>query len=88
VRLDDISPKTKFAEFVDTQDTSELWEEMEETDATRLRVRRRRQSAVRVPVNAETLRDLREVTRQRRIALAQLLRDWVTQHLQEEKRAA
>jgi hypothetical protein len=82
------SSEEELAGFVDTHDTSELWEEMEEMDAARLRVRRRRQSAVRVPVNAETLRDLREVARQRRVPLDELLRDWVTQHLQEEKRAA
>ena len=76
----------EFADFVDTHDTAELWETMQD-DVTPLRVRRRRQSAVRVPVTPELLRELRELARQRRVPLDQLLRDWVTQHLQQEKRA-
>ncbi|HEY0072810.1 MAG TPA: CopG family antitoxin [Abditibacteriaceae bacterium] len=75
----------ELAGFVDTHDTAELWETMQD-DQTRLRVRRRRQSAVRVPVSPELLNELRELARQRHVPLDQLLRDWVTQHLQQEKR--
>ncbi len=77
----------ELADFVETHDTAELWEDMHD-DTTRLRVRRRRQSAVRVPVTPDVLRDLRELARQRHVPLDQLLRDWVTQHLQQEKRAS
>jgi len=88
MKPDQIQTEEELAAFVETHDTAQLWEAMQEEDASRLRVRRRRQSAVRVPVTAETLRELREVARQRQVPLDQLLRDWVTQHLQREKRAA
>lgn len=77
----------ELAAFVDANDTSALWEQMVEMDASILRVRRRRQSSVRVPLSVSTLRELRALSRQRHIPLDQLLTDWVTKDLQREKQA-
>ena len=78
----------EFGAFVDTHDTAPYRNDMKAVDASKFRVKRRRQTAVRVPVTQATLRKLRALAVKRKVPLDTLLQEWLTERAKQERTAA
>ena len=86
-KLPEFKSEEELADFVDTHDTAPYWEEMTPVDASKFRVRRRKQTAVRVPVSQAALKQLKALANQRQVPLDDLLREWLSQRLQQEQQS-
>jgi len=84
----EVQSEEELASFVDERDTAPYWDAMEPVDPGSFRIRRRSQTAVRVPVSRDTLENLKELAHQRGRPLDDLLREWMLERLDEERRVA
>jgi hypothetical protein len=87
-KLPKFKTEKELADFVDTRDTAPYWKGMTSVNARRFRIKRRRQTAVRVPMSQATLKRLKTLAVQRGVALDDLLHRWLSQRLKKEQRAA
>lgn len=87
-KLPKFKTEEELAEFVDTNDTAPFWDEMKPVNASKFRVKRRRQTAVRVPVTQATLRKLKTLAAKRKVPLDTLLQEWVNERAKRERVAA
>ncbi len=78
----------EFAAFVDTNDTASYWSELNPVEAGRFRVKRRRQTAVRVSVTPTTLKKLKALAAKRNVPLAALLQECLTERAKQERPVA
>ena len=84
-KLPEFKTEEELSDFVDTHDTATYWEEMTPVQATKFRLRRRSQTAVRVPMSQATLKRLKALAAERRVPLDDLLREWLSQRLKQEQ---
>ncbi len=85
-KLPEFKSEEELAEFVDTHDTSDYWDEMVSVSPRRFRVKRRQRTAVRVPLTRSACAELKQVAETQGIALEVLLRQWVSQRLKQERK--
>jgi CopG antitoxin of type II toxin-antitoxin system len=86
-KLPEFKTAEELADFVDTHDTAPYWDDMTPVDATQFRLRRRSQTAVRVPMSQATVKRLKALAAERHVPLDDLLREWLSQRLQQEQHA-
>lgn len=87
-KLPRFKTEEQLAAFVDTNDTAPYWSEMLPVEADGLRVKRRHQTSVRVPVSQATLKRLRALSQRERIPLDSLLQQWVVERVKRQRMAA
>ena len=87
-KLPKFKTEKELADFVDTHNTAPYWKDMTPVNAQFFRIKRRRQTSVRLSMSRATLKQLHEIAAHRGVSTDDLLHRWLSQKLQQEQRVA
>ncbi len=74
----------EWADFVDTHDTSSIWEKMEVVDNKQFHVKRRQKAEIRLTLNKRALEQLKTLAKQKKMSPKELLRQHILDWLSHE----
>jgi len=74
----------EWADFVDTHDTSSIWEKMEVVDNKQFHVKRRLKAEIRLTLNKRALEQLKTLAKQKKMSPKELLRQHILDWLSHE----
>ncbi|MGH7599927.1 MAG: CopG family antitoxin [bacterium] len=83
-KLPKITTEEEWAEFVDTHDMAEYWDDMIPVDPKEFRILRRRKTLVGLEIPTKTMEKVRQLAKQKKKAPEKMLQQWVTQRLRDE----
>lgn len=83
-KLPKITNEEEWAEFVDTHDMAEYWDDMIPVNPKEFRIVRRRKTLVGLEIPTRTMEKVRQLAKQRKKAPEKMLQQWVTQRLRDE----
>jgi len=83
-KLPKITNEEEWAEFVDTHDMAEYWDEMIPVDPKEFRVVRRRKTAVLLELPNKQMDRVRELAKRQKKPPQKILQQWVNQRLRDE----
>jgi len=83
-KLPKITNEEKWAEFVDTHDMAEYWDDMIPVDPKEFRVVRRHKTAVLLEIPSKQMDSVRELAKRKKKPPQKMLQQWVSQRLRDE----
>lgn len=87
-KLPKFKTEKELADFVDTHNTVPYWKGMTPMDTELFRIKRRRQTSVRLSMSQAKLKRLQGIAAQRGVSTDDLLHRWLSQKLQQEQMIA
>lgn len=82
-----ITNAEEWAEFVDTHDMAEYWDEMIPVDSKEFRIVRRHKTAVLLEISSKQMDRVRELAKRKKKPPQKMLQQWVSQRLRDESAA-
>jgi len=86
-KLPRITNAEKWAQFVDTHDMSDYWEDMIPVDPKEFRIVRRSKTAVLLEIPSKQMDRVRELAKRKKKPPQKMLQQWVSQRLRDESAA-
>lgn len=83
-KLPKIINEEEWADFVDTHDMADYWDDMIPVDSKEFRIVRRRKTLVGLEIPTKTMEKVRQLAKQKKKAPEKMLQQWVTQRLRDE----
>jgi hypothetical protein len=83
-KLPKITNAEEWAEFVDTHDMAEYWDDMIPVDPKEFHIVRRRKTSIRLEIPIKTLEKVRALAKRKRKSPEKLLQQWLDQRVREE----